>query len=103
VHKGDVFIVNAATGAVQFKVISTNPSPYCIVAPDTIIYCEGDPIKREEEQEALWNEIDFDDVGGLENAKRQLKELIESSQESFNSGIKPSRGVLIYGPSGCGK
>lgn len=33
--------------AVEFKVIETDPSPYCIVAPDTVIHCEGEPVKRE--------------------------------------------------------
>lgn len=33
--------------AVEFKVVETDPSPYCIVAPDTVIHCEGDPIRRE--------------------------------------------------------
>ncbi len=26
---------------VEFKVVETDPSPYCIVAPDTVIHCEG--------------------------------------------------------------
>ncbi|CAF1679132.1 unnamed protein product, partial [Didymodactylos carnosus] len=47
VRKNDVFVVHAAMRAVEFKVIETDPAPYCIVAPDTVIYCEGDPIKRE--------------------------------------------------------
>lgn len=33
--------------AVEFKVIETDPQPYCIVAPDTVIHCEGEPVKRE--------------------------------------------------------
>ena len=33
--------------AVEFKVIETDPSPFCIVAPDTVIHCEGEPVKRE--------------------------------------------------------
>jgi hypothetical protein len=33
--------------AVEFKVVETDPNPYCIVAPDTVIHCEGEPIKRE--------------------------------------------------------
>lgn len=33
--------------AVEFKVVGTDPSPYVIVAPDTVLHCEGDPIKRE--------------------------------------------------------
>ena len=31
------------------QVIETDPSPYCIVAPDTVIHCEGEPVKREDE------------------------------------------------------
>ena len=35
------------------QVIETVPDPFCIVAPDTVIYCEGEPIKREDEEDAL--------------------------------------------------
>ena len=31
----------------EFKVVETDPSPYCIVAPDTVIHYEGEPIRRE--------------------------------------------------------
>ncbi|CAF5069369.1 unnamed protein product, partial [Rotaria sp. Silwood1] len=62
VREGDVFIVHAAMHAVEFKVIKTEPSPYCIVTSRTIIHCDGDPIKREEE--VSLNEIGYDDIGG---------------------------------------
>jgi transitional endoplasmic reticulum ATPase len=39
--------------SVEFKVVETEPEPYCIVAPDTEIYCEGEPIKREDEENKL--------------------------------------------------
>ena len=45
--KGDVFLVRGGMRAVEFKVVETDPSPYCVVSPETIIHCEGDPIKRE--------------------------------------------------------
>ena len=51
--------------------------------------------------------ITWDDVIGLEDAKEQLKEAIEAPfihkeiYKAFN--IKPSKGVLLYGPPGCGK
>ena len=45
--KGDVFLVRGGMRAVEFKVIETDPSPYCVVAPETVIHCEGEPIKRE--------------------------------------------------------
>ncbi|RWS17148.1 transitional endoplasmic reticulum ATPase-like protein [Dinothrombium tinctorium] len=53
IHKGDLFIVRGGMRAVEFKVVETDPSPFCIVAPDTVIHCEGEPVKREEEEENL--------------------------------------------------
>ena len=47
VHKGDTFLVRGGMRAVEFKVVETDPSPYCIVAPETVIHCDGEPIKRE--------------------------------------------------------
>ncbi len=51
--------------------------------------------------------ITWEDVGGLEGVKRQLKEMIELPIESPDSfirmGIKPAKGVLLYGPPGTGK
>lgn len=43
----DIFLVRGSMRAVEFKVMETDPDPHCIVAPDTVIYCEGEPIKRE--------------------------------------------------------
>ena len=46
-RKADIFLVRGGMRGVEFKVIETDPSPYCIVAPDTVIHCEGEPVKRE--------------------------------------------------------
>merc|ERR1711971_1187252 len=51
--------------------------------------------------------ITWDDIGGLEGVKRDLKELVQypvEHPEKFEKfGMSPSKGVLFYGPSGCGK
>ena len=47
VYKGDIFVVRGGMRQVEFKIIETEPAPYCIVAPDTVIHCDGDPLKRE--------------------------------------------------------
>ncbi|MBD3284658.1 AAA family ATPase, partial [Candidatus Uhrbacteria bacterium] len=51
--------------------------------------------------------IDWTDIGGLEQVKQQLKESIEWSikypQLFKDTGISPPKGVLLYGPPGCGK
>ena len=54
--QGDTFLVRAAMRSVEFKVVETDPDEYCIVAPDTEIFCEGEPIVREDEDK-------LDDVG----------------------------------------
>jgi len=51
--------------------------------------------------------IKWNDVGGIEPAKQELKEAVEWPllfQPSFERmGIKPPKGVLLYGPPGTGK
>ncbi|WAR23607.1 TERA-like protein [Mya arenaria] len=106
IKKGDIFIVRGGMRAVEFKVIETDPSPYCIVAPDTVIHCEGEPVKREEEEEAM-NEVGYDDIGGCRKQLAQIKEMVElplRHPQLFKAiGVKPPRGILLYGPPGTGK
>ena len=71
---GDIFLIRGGMRAVEFKVIETDPSPYCIVAPDTVIHCDGDPIKRQDEEDML-NEVGYDDVGGCRKQLAQIKEV----------------------------
>ena len=40
--------------AVEFKVVETDPAPYCIVAPDTVIHCEGEPVRWVEQLKYLY-------------------------------------------------
>ncbi|CAH3116937.1 unnamed protein product [Pocillopora meandrina] len=106
IRKEDMFLVRGGMRAVEFKVIETDPSPYCIVAPDTVIHCEGEPVKREEEEESL-NEVGYDDIGGCRKQLAQIKEMVElplRHPQLFRAiGVKPPRGILLYGPPGTGK
>ncbi|MEZ0394377.1 MAG: proteasome-activating nucleotidase [Desulfurococcaceae archaeon] len=51
--------------------------------------------------------IRYEDVGGLEEQIRELREVVElplKNPEIFSKvGIEPPKGVLLYGPPGCGK
>jgi transitional endoplasmic reticulum ATPase len=51
--------------------------------------------------------ITWDDIGGLEETKKDLQEMIlypiEHPDKFQKFGMQPSKGVLFYGPPGCGK
>ena len=51
--------------------------------------------------------VHWDDIGGLDEVKQELKEAVEwplKNPEIFKKlGIEPPKGVLLYGPPGCGK
>lgn len=106
IHKGDLFLVRGGMRAVEFKVVETDPAPFCIVAPDTVIHCEGDPVKREEEEDTL-NDVGYDDIGGCRKQLALIKEMVElplRHPSLFKAiGVKPPRGILLYGPPGTGK
>ncbi len=51
--------------------------------------------------------VSFEDIGGLEEQIQEIQEAVELpllKPELFNKvGITPPKGVLLYGPPGCGK
>jgi len=51
--------------------------------------------------------VTWEDIGGLEGVKRELRETVQypvEHPEKFKKfGMSPSKGVLFYGPPGCGK
>ncbi len=52
-------------------------------------------------------EVHWDDIGGLEDVKQQLREAVEwplKYPEVFEQmGIRPPKGILLFGPPGTGK
>eukprot|EP00598_Pedospumella_elongata_P002275 CAMPEP_0184973256 /NCGR_PEP_ID=MMETSP1098-20130426/5120_1 /TAXON_ID=89044 /ORGANISM="Spumella elongata, Strain CCAP 955/1" /LENGTH=807 /DNA_ID=CAMNT_0027495703 /DNA_START=104 /DNA_END=2527 /DNA_ORIENTATION=+ len=104
-RQGDLFLVRMAMHPVEFKVVEMDPSPYGVCAPDTAIHCEGEPVKREDEERA--DDVGYDDIGGCRRQMAQIREMIELPLRHptlFKTlGVKPPRGVLLFGPPGSGK
>ncbi len=52
-------------------------------------------------------EVKWSDVGGLEDVKQELREAVEwplKHPDAFRRiGIRPPKGILLFGPPGCGK
>ncbi|MGC9191148.1 MAG: CDC48 family AAA ATPase [Conexivisphaera sp.] len=86
---------------VRFKVISVEPGPAAIVEEPTEIIVERSLPATEGER------VTYDDIGGLSEQLTKLREMVElplRHPEFFHRlGIEPPRGVLLYGPPGCGK
>ena len=67
-----------------------------------ILFC----CRREDEEDAL-NSIGYDDIGGCRKQLAQIKEMVELPLRHpglFKAiGVKPPRGILLYGPPGTGR
>lgn len=105
VTKGDCFIINKPPIKIEFKITEVEPGNFGTVTDKTMLYTEGEPIEREEDEAA--EAIGYDDIGGVDKQLKQIREMVEIPLRHptlFKTiGIKPPKGVLLYGPPGSGK
>jgi transitional endoplasmic reticulum ATPase len=104
VTKGDTILIPILGEALKLVVSSVQPSPSAYVTHDTEIIIKEEPVK---EIEAAVSKVTYEDIGDLEDAKIKIREMIElpmKHPELFKHlGIEPPKGILLYGPPGCGK
>ncbi|KAL1558503.1 AAA ATPase cdc48, variant 2 [Salvia divinorum] len=90
-RKGDHLLVRGGMRSMEFKVIETDPGEYSL---------------RREDEDRL-DEVGYDDVGGVRKQMAQIRELVElplRHPQLFKSiGVKPPKGILLFGPPGSGK
>jgi len=100
VHEGDEIYVVVEGVKIPFKVITVKPRGPAVVVEDTEVIVFDEPVGEVPR-------VTFEDIGGLDNVIQKLRDMVElpfKYKKIFSKlGIEPPKGVLLYGPPGCGK
>ena len=87
----------------DFRVESTTPKGAVLINPTTQLVIG----KPQQSEEAAARSTSYEDIGGLKPQLQRIREMIELPlryPEVFERlGIGAPKGVLLYGPPGCGK
>jgi transitional endoplasmic reticulum ATPase len=85
----------------EFRVLETVPRDTVLVRSDTVIRIDAPNAMTSP------GRISYEDIGGLGPAIQRVREMIELPLRHpavfSRLGIDPPKGVLLYGPPGCGK
>lgn len=86
-----------------FAVLQTRPTGVVKITPKTKVVIHS----RAVQEKSFSTNVTYEDIGGLEEEIQRIREMIELPlryPELFQKlGIDPPKGVLLYGPPGCGK
>ncbi|HHQ44892.1 MAG TPA: AAA family ATPase [Candidatus Altiarchaeales archaeon] len=100
---GDQFYTPTLKEQILFNVVSTSPGGIVQVVEETVIDVKPEPVST-----AMTTQyIRYEDIGGLKEEISRVREMIElpmKHPELFEKlGIRPPKGVLLFGPPGTGK
>ncbi len=89
---------------IKFLVVSTNPNQPVRITENTEVTLSSKAVELSDEKIP---EITYEDIGGLNDEIKKIRELVEiplKHPEIFERlGIEPPKGILLHGPPGTGK
>ncbi|MCW4038666.1 MAG: CDC48 family AAA ATPase [Candidatus Bathyarchaeota archaeon] len=102
VENDSIFVVILGS-AIPFTVVRSRPHGIVKITQSTNLQVLGEPTVSAKGIPR----VTYEDIGGLHEEIRRTREMIElplRHPELFQRlGIEPPKGVLLYGPPGCGK
>lgn len=105
VAKNNVVLLEIFDTVIPFIVTRTSPQGSVVVGEETEIQVSEKSAHIAEL--ARVSSVTYEDIGGLKEEILKIREMVElpmKHPEVFEKlGIKPPKGVLLYGPPGCGK
>ena len=102
VVEGDIVPLQLLGSLALFYVVQTRPTGPVIITERTklIILDKSSTLMR-------FPKVTYEDIGGMKHIIERVRELVElplKHPELFRKlGIEPPKGILLYGPPGCGK
>ncbi len=95
---------NLSLMGIKFIVVNTTPKGITVITENTQLTINPKAVEVLEEKVP---EVNYEDIGGLEEEIRKIREMVElplKHPEIFERvGIQPPKGVLLHGAPGTGK
>ncbi|MBI2651458.1 CDC48 family AAA ATPase [Candidatus Woesearchaeota archaeon] len=100
----DESIMGFGFGDIKFIVVDVSPKQHVFITEQTEVVFNPEAVEVKEE---LVPEVTYEDVGGLDEEVKKVREMVElplKHPEIFERlGIEAPKGVLLHGPPGTGK
>ncbi len=103
ISEEDKIYVSVWGSPIFFKAVKTSPGDIVQITPETKINILEETVEELAEKP----QVTYEDIGGLEEQVRKVREMVElplKHPELFKKiGIEPPKGLLLHGPPGTGK